>query len=290
MPCEWRRRQARMSTDTARGRRPPPPHPAGSATAARPDGTLRSPASRLRQRPVARRHGLGVTLRSPLRTPGSAASTYRRADRARGDRVLTADDVRGERLRPGARRPAVLASEFSATRGSRFALVAADHPETARRAARRIRVDYEVLPPSPPRRAMDDDAPAVHRPQPGRHLPLRRGDRLRRTGRRLPRLRGRDQDQAFLGRSPGSPYPPRTAASTCTCHQWLHVTTADVLALGMPPEKVRLHLPGSAARSAAGRTCRSTARSLLALRTAARSRCPTARGVLLRARAPHRRG
>src|SRR4051812_49441806 len=121
----------------------------------------------------------GVTLRSPhpharirriditdaLTVPGVSA-------------ILTADDVPGENAfgLEHADQP-VLASEFVRYEGEPVALVAADHPETARRAAKRIRVDYEVLPAvTDPRRAMDPDAPAVHRPgNLVRHLRLRRG-------------------------------------------------------------------------------------------------------------------
>jgi CO/xanthine dehydrogenase Mo-binding subunit len=122
----------------------------------------------------------GVTLRSPhpharirriditdaLTVPGVTA-------------VLTADDVPGENAfgLEHADQP-VLASEFVRYEGEPVALVAADHPETARRAAKRIRVDYEVLPAvTDARRAMDPDAPPVHRPgNLVRHLRLRRGD------------------------------------------------------------------------------------------------------------------
>ena len=62
--------------------------------------------------------------------------------------VLTADDV------PGAKRyglefqdQPVLAMDVVRYQGEPVALVAADHPETARRAAARIVVDYEELEP-----------------------------------------------------------------------------------------------------------------------------------------------
>ncbi|MDN5932586.1 MAG: xanthine dehydrogenase subunit D, partial [Pseudonocardia sp.] len=122
----------------------------------------------------------GVTLRSPhpharivsidvtaaLAVPGVAA-------------VLTADDVPGvnavglEHLDTPALATGVVRYE-----GEPVALVAADHPETARRAAKRIVVDYEVLPAvTDPRRALDDDAPLVH--EKGnlvRKMQIRRGD------------------------------------------------------------------------------------------------------------------
>src|SRR3712207_6895038 len=57
--------------------------------------------------------------------------------------VLTADDVPGENAfgLEHADQP-VLAADVVRYEGEPVALVAADHPETARRAARRIRVDY----------------------------------------------------------------------------------------------------------------------------------------------------
>ena len=118
--------------------------------------------------------------------------------------VLTADDVPGDNAfgLEHADQP-VLASEFVRYEGEPVALVAADHPETARRAAARIAVDYEVLPAvTDPRRAMDDDAPPVHHQgNLVRHLKLRRGEREpHRPGRRLARLRGRHA-------GPGVPRP-----------------------------------------------------------------------------------
>ena len=162
--------------------------------------TLRSP------HPHARIRGIDIT--DALTVPGVWA-------------VLTADDVPGENAfgLEHADQP-VLASEFVRYEGEPVALVAADHPETARRAAQRIQVDYEVLPAvTDARRAMDADAPAVHRPgQPGAapEAAPRRG-RPGRAGRRLPRLRGRDAGPGLpRARSPGSPCRPRTAASTST--------------------------------------------------------------------------
>src|SRR3712207_8968975 len=120
----------------------------------------------------------GVTLRSP-----HPHARIRRIDVAEAltvpgvTAVLTADDVPGENAfgLEHADQP-VLAADVVRYEGEPVALVAADHPETARRAAQRIRVDYEVLPAvTDPRRAMDEDAPPVHRPgNLVRHLQLRR--------------------------------------------------------------------------------------------------------------------
>jgi CO/xanthine dehydrogenase Mo-binding subunit len=143
----------------------------------------------------------------------------------------------------------VLASEFVRYEGEPVALVAADHPETARRAAQRIRVDYEVLPAvTDPRRAMDDDAPAVHRPgNLVRHLQLRRGD----PDATAPVVVSLDfevgmQDQAFLGPESGLAVPAEDGGvDLFVATQWLHVDQRQVcLALGMPSGKVRLHLAG----------------------------------------------
>jgi xanthine dehydrogenase D subunit len=193
----------------------------------------------------------GVTLRSPhpharirridiseaLTVPGVTA-------------VLTADDVPGENAfgLEHADQP-VLASEFVRYEGEPVALVAADHPETARRAAKRIRVDYEVLPAvTDAGLAMDADAPAVHRPgNLVRHLKLRRGE----ENPTAPVVVSLDfevgmQDQAFLGPESGLAVPAEDGGvDLYVATQWLHVDQRQIcLALGMPPEKVRLTLAG----------------------------------------------
>ena len=101
--------------------------------------------------------------------------------------VLTHEDV------PGANRyglefadQPVLAEDVVRYQGEPVAVVAADHPEIARRAASRIAVDYEVLAPvTSARAALADGAPRLH---PGgnvvRHLKLRTGDPAARGRRR----------------------------------------------------------------------------------------------------------
>ncbi|WNV77248.1 xanthine dehydrogenase subunit D [Geodermatophilus sp. DSM 44513] len=193
----------------------------------------------------------GVTLRSP-----HPSARIRRIDLSEAltvpgvSAVLTADDVPGENAfgLEHADQP-VLAGEFVRYEGEPVALVAADHPETARRAAARIRVDYEVLPAlTDPRSALDDDAPRVH---PGgnlvRHLRLRRGD----PAPTAPVVVSLDfevgmQDQAFLGPESGLAVPAEDGGvDLYVATQWLHVDQRQIcLALGMPPEKVRLTLAG----------------------------------------------
>jgi xanthine dehydrogenase D subunit len=191
--------------------------------------TLRSP------HPHARIRGIDIT--EALTVPGVWA-------------VLTADDVPGENAYglEHADQP-VLAGEVVRYEGEPVALVAADHPETARRAAARIRVDYEVLPAvTDPRRALDDDAPLVH-PTGNlvRHLRLRRGE----ADPVAPVVVSLDfevgmQDQAFLGPESGLAVPAEDGGvDLYVATQWLHVDQRQVcLALGLPPEKVRLTLAG----------------------------------------------
>ncbi|MGY1595118.1 xanthine dehydrogenase subunit D [Geodermatophilus sp. SYSU D00708] len=193
----------------------------------------------------------GVTLRSP-----HPSARIRRIDVSEAltvpgvTAVLTADDVPGENAfgLEHADQP-VLAADVVRYEGEPVALVAADHPETARRAAARIRVDYEVLPAvTDPRRALDDDAPRV---QPGgnlvRHLRLRRGE----EHPTAPVVVSLDfevgmQDQAFLGPESGLAVPAEDGGvDLYVATQWLHVDQRQVcLALGLPPEKVRLTLAG----------------------------------------------
>ena len=85
--------------------------------------------------------------------------------------VLTAADVPGDRHYglEVADQP-VLAVDEVRYQGEAIAIVAADHPETARRAVARIAVDYRVLPP------VADAEAALAAGQLVRHVPVRRGD------------------------------------------------------------------------------------------------------------------
>jgi CO/xanthine dehydrogenase Mo-binding subunit len=95
---------------------------------------------------------------------------------------------------------------------------------------------------------MDDDAPAVHRPgNLVRHLRLRRGD----PSVPAPVVVSLDvevgmQDQAFLGPESGLAVPAEDGGvDLYVATQWLHVDQRQMcLALGMPADKVRLHLAG----------------------------------------------
>jgi xanthine dehydrogenase D subunit len=193
----------------------------------------------------------GVTLRSPhpyaritsidiaeaLAVPGVYA-------------VLTHEDV------PGVNRyglehtdQPVLASEVVRYQGEPVALVAADHPETALRAMKRIVVSYEELEPvTDSEAAVAGEGPSLH--DGGnvvRHVKIRRGPQdvsadvvvsgVYEVGM---------QDQAFLGPESGLAVPDTEGGvDLYVATQWLHVDQQQIVAaLGLPIEKVRLTLGG----------------------------------------------
>jgi CO/xanthine dehydrogenase Mo-binding subunit len=175
--------------------------------------------------------------------------------------VLTHEDVPGEK-RYGLEFPdqPVLAYERVRYFGEPVALVAAEHPEQARRAAARIRVDYEALQPVvDPERATEQDPLHPDRPTMGhgyrddprpnivRSLVIRHGD---------PEAEGDVtvsgvyevgiQDQAFLGPESGLAVPDgEGGVDIYVATQWLHVDRDQVApCLNLKPEQVRIHLAG----------------------------------------------
>jgi xanthine dehydrogenase D subunit len=164
--------------------------------------------------------------------------------------VLTHEDVPGRKVY-GMEVPdqPVLAQHHVRYQGEPIAVVAADHPETARRAAEAIRVEYGVLEPlTDPERAMAADAPRLHLS--GnilRHVRINHGDPDARadvvvTGTYDVGM----QDQAFLGPESGLAVPDADGGvDLYIATQWLHIDR-DQLAesLGLPPEKVRLTMAG----------------------------------------------
>ncbi|MBL1099899.1 xanthine dehydrogenase subunit D [Streptomyces coffeae] len=210
----------------------------------------------------------GFTLRSPY-----AHAEIRSIDTAEAlavpgvHAVMTHDDL------PAAthygleiRDQPVLAKDRVRYHGEAVAIVAADHPETARRAAAKIKVGYAELPPVVDEAtAIAPDAPVLH---PDRHdrsdhyaahvphpnivhrQPVRRGDVTAARARADVVVR-RDyevgmQDQAFLGPESGLAVPAEDGGvDLYIATQWLHVDR-DQLApvLGLPADKVRLTLSG----------------------------------------------
>jgi xanthine dehydrogenase D subunit len=191
--------------------------------------TLRSPHPRARIR--------AVDLAGALRLPGVAA-------------VLTHDDVPGRKTfgLEAADQPVLAAGEVR-YQGEPIVIVAADHPETARRAVAAIAVDYQVLVPvTDAEAALLPGAVPVH---PGgnlvRHVRIRRGDPhapadIVVSGSYEVGM----QDQAFLGPESGLAVPAEDGGvELYVATQWLHVDQAQVAAgLGLPEEKVRLVLAG----------------------------------------------
>jgi CO/xanthine dehydrogenase Mo-binding subunit len=175
--------------------------------------------------------------------------------------VLTHEDVPGDK-RYGlefADQP-VLAFDRVRYVGEPVALVAAEHPEQARRAAEAIEVEYQPLEPVvDPERAADQ--PGIHpqrwteghgyrddpRPNVVRDMRIVHGD---------PGAEGEVsvegyyesglQDQAFLGPESGLAVPDgEGGVDVYVATQWLHVDRDQVApCLGLPREQVRIHLAG----------------------------------------------
>jgi CO/xanthine dehydrogenase Mo-binding subunit len=175
--------------------------------------------------------------------------------------VLTHEDVPGEKQYGlEFRDQPVLAIERVRYFGEPVAVVAAEHPEQARRAAERIVVEYEPLEPvvdmerATEQEELHPDRPtAGHgyrddpRPNVVRSLLIRHGN---------PDARGDVavsgvyelgiQDQAFLGPESGLAVPDgEGGVDIYVATQWLHVDRDQVApCLGLPPERVRIHLAG----------------------------------------------
>ena len=143
----------------------------------------------------------------------------------------------------------VLAHNFVRYWGEAVALVAADHPEQARRAAQAVKVDYDVLKPiTEAEAALAPDAPTLH-PNGNitREVKIRHGDQSARadvvvTGEYEIGM----QDQAPLGPESGLAVPEHDGSiELYIATQWLHVDQEQLAAvLGLAPDKVRLTMAG----------------------------------------------
>jgi xanthine dehydrogenase D subunit len=167
--------------------------------------------------------------------------------------VLTHEDIPGRKVY-GMEIPdqPVLAWERVRYQGEAVAIVAADHPETARRALEKIVVEYEVLDPlTDPEEAMKEDAPQLHLS----------GNVLKRINIVHGDVEGAEaaadvvvegeyevgmQDQAFLGPESGLAVPDgRGGVDLYISTQWLHIDQDQVAeSLGVAPDQVRLILSG----------------------------------------------
>jgi xanthine dehydrogenase D subunit len=161
--------------------------------------------------------------------------------------VLTGADIPVNRYGLEHRDQPVLADDIVRYTGEPVAVVAADHPETARRACAAILVDYEILAPLvDPEQAID--APALH-PDGNvfRDLVIRRGD----VDTRGPIVVEGTyeigmQDQAFMGPEAGLATPTgEGGVDLVVSTQWLH-NDRDQIAecLGLAPSLVQLSLGG----------------------------------------------
>ncbi|GAA2382114.1 xanthine dehydrogenase subunit D [Streptomyces coeruleofuscus] len=147
--------------------------------------------------------------------------------------------------------------------GEPVAIVAADHPETARRAAAKIRVDYRELPvitDEASATAPDailvhegrDDHHAGHVPHPNivHRQPIVRGDVEEARKRADVIVEGEYtfgmQDQAFLGPESGLAVPEEDGGvHLYIATQWLHSDLRQIApVLGLPEDKVRMTLSG----------------------------------------------
>ena len=193
----------------------------------------------------------GATLRSPHPSARIDAIDISAALAVPGVvAVLTHADVPG-RLTYGLEHTdqPVLAIDRVRFQGEPVALVAADHPETARRAAGLIRVRYDVMEPvTDAVAALSPGAPPVHA---GgnllRHVPIRRGSA---TVTADVVVSGEYevgmQDQAPLGPEAGLAVPAADGGvDLFVATQWLHADRDQVAAsIGLDPSLVRVTLSG----------------------------------------------
>src|SRR5207342_103274 len=204
----------------------------------------------------------GHTLRSPHAHARVIAIDISQAVTMPGvHAVLTHEDVPGSKTYglEFADQP-VLAIDRVRYFGEPVALVAAEHPEQARRAAERIRVDYEPLEPvSDPERATEQEPLHPDRPTMGhgyrddprpnvvRSLVIRRGDPEVEADVTVEGVYDvGQQDQAFLGPESGIAIPDGEGGIDIhVATQWLHVDRDQVApCLGLEPDQVRIHLAG----------------------------------------------
>ncbi len=194
----------------------------------------------------------GATLRSPHPHARIVRIDLSGAWKISGvEAVITAADVPGKATyglishdQP------VFADDVVRFVGEPVAAVAADHPETCRRALAAIVVEYEVLPPLvDPERAIDGSHPPIH-PDGNviRHQRIVRGDQ---TINGPVIVEGTYemgmQDQAFLGLEAALALPDSggDGIELFVATQWLHEDQKQIAAcLGFPAEKVRLTLGG----------------------------------------------
>ncbi len=194
----------------------------------------------------------GATLRSPHAYARIVSIDTTAAWKIDGvECVLTHEDVPGKPTYGliASDQP-VLARDFVRYMGEPVVLVAADHPETCRRALAAIKVEYEVLEPLVnPEKSIDLSVPPIH---PDGNL-IRRQQIIRGDQKLVGEVVVEGnyelgmQDQAFLGTEAALalPDPGGTGVELYVATQWLHEDRGQIAAcLNLPEEKVRLVLGG----------------------------------------------
>jgi xanthine dehydrogenase D subunit len=194
----------------------------------------------------------GATLRSPHPYARIVRIDVSGAWKINGvEAVITAADVPGVPTYGLIRQDQpVFASEYVRFQGEPVAAVAANHPDTCRRALDAIVVEYEVLEPLvDPERGIDGSHPPIH-PDGNvfRHQRIVRGDQSL-TGDVV--MEGTYelgmQDQAFLGLEAALAIPDSGGAGVelHIATQWLHEDRKQIAAcLNLAEDKVRLVLGG----------------------------------------------
>jgi xanthine dehydrogenase D subunit len=193
----------------------------------------------------------GYTVRSPYPHARIARIDIAQAVASPGvHAVLLAGDVPGTPVY-GLEIPdqPVLASDRVRYQGEPVAILAATDLETARRAAERVRVTYEVLPTiGDMEAALRDDAPALHeRGNTVKAIRIIHGDPDAQTDVWVEGYYETGmQDQAMLGPESGLAVPAEDGGvDIYAATQWLHVDQDQIApCLGLPKDKVRLHLAG----------------------------------------------
>jgi CO/xanthine dehydrogenase Mo-binding subunit len=203
--------------------------------------TLRSPHPHARVR--------SIDIAGALASPGVHA-------------VMTHEDVPGDKTYGlEFRDQPVLAIDRVRYFGEPVALVAAEHPEQARRAAERIVVDYEPLDPIADAERATESEPLhpdrethelghyLHDPRPNvvRSMRIVHGDPDATADVVVEGFYELGiQDQAFLGPESGLAVPDgEGGVDIYVATQWLHVDREQVApCLGLPEEQVRIHLAG----------------------------------------------
>ncbi len=162
--------------------------------------------------------------------------------------VLTAEDVPHNYYGLEHRDQPVLVAVGDVTRyaGEPVAIVASDHPITARRACDAIVVDYEILEPLVDPARARDGAPIHPEGNVFRDLEINRGDPARHGPISVEgEYEIGMQDQAFMGPEAGLAIPEAGGVELIVSTQWLHNDRDQVAeCLGLEPERVMLSLAG----------------------------------------------